>query len=316
MNAEGWLAGFLAASSRRGSILLACGIFAGVLLPPLAHAFRQGITPMVVGLMTLVLLRVDIAAAFRHLRRPVRLTAVVAFQMLASPVLVCGVTRLLSLEPAIAAGTVLFATGATVTSSPAFARLVGLDPELSLLATLASTLLLPLTAPPIAYGLIDVDLSIGLFGFMGRLLVIVGAPLLASLLLRQRLGPARLEPAGAAIDGAVVWLLVLYGVGVMDGMAAQIAGAPLWMAEATLAAFTANLGLNLMSATAFSWMGPREAATVGLVGGNRNMAVYLAVLPAAADPRIGLFFVLCQFPLYLSPFLLRPLYRRLLGPPA
>ena len=38
----------------------------------------------------------------------------------------------------------------------------------------------------------------------------------------------------------------------------------------------------------------------------------LAFTPAAADPRIGLFFGLCQFPLFLSPFLLRPLYQRLL----
>jgi len=38
-------------------------------------------------------------------------------------------------------------------------------------------------------------------------------------------------------------------------------------------------------------------------------------LPAGADPRLGLFFALCQFPLYLSPFLLRPLYRRLMARP-
>ena len=39
-----------------------------------------------------------------------------------------------------------------------------------------------------------------------------------------------------------------------------------------------------------------------------NMALYLAVLPAAADVRLALFFALCQFPLFLSPFLLRPVY--------
>jgi BASS family bile acid:Na+ symporter len=41
------------------------------------------------------------------------------------------------------------------------------------------------------------------------------------------------------------------------------------------------------------------------------MALYLAVLPAATDERILLFFALCQFPLFLSPFLLRPVYARL-----
>ena len=59
----------------------------------------------------------------------------------------------------------------------------------------------------------------------------------------------------------------------------------------------------------------QAAASAGLMSGNRNMALYLAVLPAAADPRISLFFGICQFPLFLSPFLLRPLYRRLASSP-
>jgi BASS family bile acid:Na+ symporter len=37
----------------------------------------------------------------------------------------------------------------------------------------------------------------------------------------------------------------------------------------------------------------------------------LAVLPAATDQRILLFFALGQFPLFLTPFLLRPIYNRL-----
>jgi BASS family bile acid:Na+ symporter len=45
------------------------------------------------------------------------------------------------------------------------------------------------------------------------------------------------------------------------------------------------------------------------MSGNRNMALYLAVLPASADPKIALFFALVQIPLFLSPFLLGPIYR-------
>jgi BASS family bile acid:Na+ symporter len=39
--------------------------------------------------------------------------------------------------------------------------------------------------------------------------------------------------------------------------------------------------------------------------------LYLAVLPAAAGPAITLVLALCQFPLFLTAFLLRLLYRRL-----
>jgi bile acid:Na+ symporter, BASS family len=305
---------FLAASARHGSALLAAGIFGGVLIPPLARAFHPVIAPSVVALMTLVLLRVDIAAAFSHLRRPLRVAAVVAFQLLACPVIAWAAVLPLHLDPGIADGVVIFATGCAATSSPAFARIVGLDPELTLLATLATTLLVPLTAPPMAHALMGVDMALGVGAFMARLAVVVGLPLALSLLIRGLAGQARLAPLGGAVDGAVVWLVVLYGFGVMDGLAARMATDPVWVAQALAAAFAVDFGLNLATTAAFAWMGGREAASAGLMSGNRNMALYLAVLPAAADPRLALFFALCQFPLFLSPFLLRPLYRRFLAP--
>ena len=300
---------FLAGSAARGSTLLAVGVFGGLLVPPLAHGMHWFITPNVVSLMTLVLLRVDIPAAFAHLRRPAPLAAIVGFHLLACPLLAWAVVSRLGLDAGIAAGVVIFATGCAATSGAAFARLVGLDPELTLLATLATTLLVPLTAPPIAFALMGIDLSIGLGAFMGRLVLAVGVPLALSLLIRRAAGPQRLAPLGPAVDGAVVWLVVLYGFGVMDGLAARLLADPAWVAEALLAAFAADFGLNILTTIAFLGLGWRAAASAGLMSGNRNMALYLAILPAAADPRISLFFALCQFPLFLSPFLLRPVYR-------
>jgi BASS family bile acid:Na+ symporter len=48
-----------------------------------------------------------------------------------------------------------------------------------------------------------------------------------------------------------------------------------------------------------------------MLAGNRNQALFLAVLPAEADPGVLIFFALSQVPMFLSPFLLRPIYRRL-----
>lgn len=301
---------FLDWSARKGSALLAIGIFGGLLIPPLAHAMVWFITPNVVLLMTLVLLRVDIPAAFGHLRKPGRLAAIVAFQLVVSPFIAYAIVSMIPLDPGIAAGVILFATGAAATSGAAFARLVGLDPELTLLATLAGIFLIPLTGPPLAHLLSGVDLSISVPAFMVRLALVVGLPLLASLALRGLVGPARLAPLGRAIDGAVVWLVVFYGFAVMDGLQAKLLADPSWVAQATVAAFAADFGLNAITTVAFLWMGWRAAASVGLMVGNRNMALYLAVLPASADPRIALFIALAQFPLFLSPFLLRPIYKR------
>ena len=304
---------FLAASARRGPVLLALAILAGLAVPPFAHALRGALLPTVFGMMTLVLLRVDIAAALAHLRRPMLLVALVGFQLLASPLLAHGLVRGLAVEPGIAAGVVLFAACSPALSSPAFARLGGLDPELTLLVTLAATLLVPLTAPPLAARLAGIDLAIGIGAFMARLGVMVGAPLALSLVARVALGPVRLAAFGSAIDGAMVWLLAAFGVGVMDGMTARLLADPVWVAAATLAAVLANLGANLLTTALFAPIGLRFSAAAGIAAGNRNMALYLAVLPAGADRRLVLFCALCQLPLYLSPFLLSPLHRRLVA---
>lgn len=301
---------FLSLSGRRGSLLLAVGIFGGALIPPLAAAFRDYITPIVLGMMTLVLLRVDIAGTVAHLRRPGRVVLIVVFLLLLSPLLTWFAVQPLHLDPSVASGLVIFSAGCAATSSPAFARMVRLDPELALIVSLVTTFLVPLTAPPLALSLLGIDLAIGVGTLMTRLLLVVGVPALISLLLRRLLGPARLGHWGDAVDGILVWLVVFYGFGVMDGLAGRVAADPAWVAQAALAAFIVDYGLNLVTTLAFLPLGARVAATAGLMSGNRNMALFLAVLPASGDPRVVLFFGLCQFPLFLSPFLLRPVYRR------
>jgi BASS family bile acid:Na+ symporter len=302
----------LAWSARRGSILLAVGIFGGVLSPQLAAAFKWFVTPNVLAMTTLVLLRVDVARTIGHLRRPGRLAVIVALQMLACPVIAWLAVAGLPLDPGIKAGVVIFATGCAATSAAAFARLVGLDADLSLVGTLATLALVPITAPPIALWLLGVDLSIGTVAFMGRLLVVVGLPLLVSLGLRRLIGPQRLAAWGDAVDGALVWLVVFYGFAVMDGLAPRLAQDPAWVVQALIAAFAIDYGLNAVTTLTLSRWGRTEAASAGLMSGNRNMALYLAVLPASTDPRITLFFGICQIPLFLSPFLLRPFYRWML----
>jgi bile acid:Na+ symporter, BASS family len=311
-NTQNPLTRFLAWSARHGSILLAVWIFGGLLFPPLAHALVWFVTPNVVLLVTMVLLRVDVSAAVFHLRRPGRLVAIVAFYLIAAPMLMAGLLHVIPMDDGVRAAVIISSTGAAGTSGAAFARLVGLDPELTLIATLAGIFIVPFTGPPLSFWLAGFDLHIGLGAFMLRLALAVGVPLLLSLVIRRVVGKERLEPLGPALDGALVWLVVLYGFAVMDGMQAKLLADPWWMAQAIFAAFAANYGLNLLTTLVFLGIGLRSAASAGLMSGNRNMALYLAVLPSGADHRIALFFGLAQIPLFLSPFLLRPVYRRIL----
>ncbi|WP_338147838.1 hypothetical protein [Neoroseomonas terrae] len=287
------------------------GIFAGLFIPPLAAMFRDVVTITVAGLMTLVLLRVDLAQVVGYLRRPVLVGALTVWLLLIMPVLTYGVAMAAGLDGPLGAALVISATGCAATSSPAFARMVGLDGEISLVVAVVTTLLVPFTAPPLALGLMGIDLAISLGGLMARLALVVGLPLLISIVIRRLTAESTLRRLGPAVDGGVVWLVVLYGFGVMDGMLARLLAEPAWVLGGLALAFAGNVGMNVATALAFLPAGRRLALAGGLLAGNRNMALYLAVLPAATDERILLYFALCQFPLFLSPFLLRPIYARL-----
>jgi len=206
---------------------------------------------------------------------------------------------------------VVLATGCAATSSPAFARLVGLDGEVAFVVSILSTFLVPFTAPPMALGLMNIDLALSLGGLMARLALLIGLPMALSLALRRIIPAPALAREARAIDGMVVLLVAAYGVGVMDGVLALFLVAPMHVLSGVALAFTGCLGLNLATALAFSAAGPRLSLAAGLLSGNRNMALYLAVLPQETAPDILLFLTLCQFPLFLSPFLLGPVYRRL-----
>ena len=70
-----------------------------------------------------------------------------------------------------------------------------------------------------------------------------------------------------------------------------------------------------VTALGFLWLGRPAAFTVGFLAGNRNMGLLLVVLPAGLHPDIALYFALAQFPIYILPALLKPLYGRLMGGP-
>jgi BASS family bile acid:Na+ symporter len=302
---------FLEACARQGARILAISIFIGLAAPPLAGLFRDVVTITVAGLMTLVLLRVDFSQVLAWLRRPLLIAALLAWLLLGCPILAYAAAALLPISPGFAAGLVVLATGCAATSSPAFARLVGLDGEVAFVVSILSTFLVPFTAPPMALGLMNIDLALSLGALMARLALLVGLPMALSLALRRIIPAPALAREARAIDGMVVLLVAAYGVGVMDGVLALFMASPLHVLSGVAMAFGGCLGLNLATALAFSAAGPRLSLAAGLLSGNRNMALYLAVLPQETEPDILLFLTLCQFPLFLSPFLLGPVYRRL-----
>jgi len=83
----------------------------------------------------------------------------------------------------------------------------------------------------------------------------------------------------------------------------------LWPLAVVLLMLTLAL---VMTAGTWPFLDRRDALTAGYCAGGRHNALLMAVRPASADADNFLFIAAVQFPLYLMPTLLEPLYRRLL----
>jgi predicted Na+-dependent transporter len=301
----------LAFFGRRSMPLLVIGILLGLFVPPLAAALRP-LTGVLLFLLTAAtLLRIEPRAVLAEVRRPARLALVLFWTMGLQPLMMAFATSALGVPPGLREALVLWASASPLISSPALAFLLGLDAPLALVAMTVGTVLMPATLPPLALALLGLQLDIGLGELMLRLGIFVGGAVVAAALIRRLIGPARLERAGLEVSGLAVIFLLLFGIGIMDGVQTTFAEQPEQVFLFVAAAFGATLATLVLGTLVFAWMGLRAAFTVALVGGYRNMAVVWASLGAAASADVTLYFVMIQLPIYLLPPLLRPVVRAL-----
>jgi len=301
----GWL-------TRHGAAVLAVGVFAGLALPGLAGALRPLLPASVVGLLLAALLRIEWQRLFAHMARPLLIALVLVWLLAGSALAALAAARLLGLPAGLAAAVVLMAASPPIVSGPAIALLVGLDAALMLALTVVGTLVAPFTLAAVPALLTGAEFELTPLALLARLAALIGGCFAGAWLLRRGLGAARLAAWRGGLDLVSVLLLLLFAVAVMDGVAGRIAAEPGYTARFVVAAFAANLALQGGGAALFARLGRREALTVAFASGNRNMALMLAVLPAGGNPDVLLFFALGQFPIYLLPAALAPLYRRLL----
>ncbi|MGE0154254.1 MAG: hypothetical protein AB7R90_16680 [Reyranellaceae bacterium] len=303
---------FLALLATHATLVLPGSVAIGLLLPDLAAFLRPTITPIVWGLLTIAMIRTDWPGLRRLAAQPLRVAAVFLFLMMGLAFLVAPAALWLGLPAGLALSVSIMCLCPPITSAPTLAPILGLNQPLSLVAAVAGLLLAPLTLPPLALHLLGLELDIGVFELMARLGALVGSALVAALLVRRWLGPKRLHEAARPLDGLGMVLLVVFAIAIFDGVTAQFLADPLHVAIFVAGAFAAHIAYQIVGVAAFLWMGRRDALTVGFLAGTRNMGLLLAVLPATAEPGLFLYIATTQFPIYIMPTVLRPLYRRLL----
>ena len=302
----------LAAAGRYGRLLLVAGLVAGLGLPGLAVAMRPWLPELIALLIGVAALRIGPVQALGAVRQLPQLTGVVLAYQVILPVAVVAVFWLVGLQgTAMATALILMTAAPSISGSPNLTLLVGGDPAPALRLVIIGTALLPLTVIP-------VFLVAGGFGGVASVLAaatrLLGVILLATtvaFLVRRILFGTPKPEAIAAMDGASAIIMAVVVVALMSAVGPALRHDPSAFAGWLVAAFTANLGLQVAVALILGRTGlSTDRTALSIIAGNRNIALFLVALPESVTGPILLFIGCYQIPMYLTPILMKGFYTR------
>lgn len=304
----------LAWLGRQGARALAASVAVGIAVPPIGIFLKAYITETVFILLAVSFLRVDPAAVRRYVRRPLLVLGATAWTMLIVPALFGAACLMAGVDreaPGLFLGLMLQAVASPMMAAPAFAALMGLDATLALMTLVLGTALVPLTAPLFAWLFFGpgLDLSPAALGF--KLFAILSGSAVLGLAGRRLWGAAAIDRYREEIDGFSILILFVFVAAVMSGVAGSFIADPLAVLAILALGFAVFLALLAVSTVVFWRAGRERSLAVGFLASQRNMGLMFAAAGAGLPDLAWLYFAMGQFPIYMSPQLLKPLVRRL-----
>ncbi len=119
------------------------------------------------------------------------------------------------------------------------------------------------------------------------------------------------ERGTQSLDGISAIAMAIVVIALMAAIGPALQNEPMQVVRTLALAFACNIGLQLIAFAAAGAAGAdNNRVAYAIVAGNRNMAFFLAALPAAVMDPLFLFIGCYQIPMYLTPLLLGRLYRR------
>ncbi len=308
-------AGALSWLGRRGTRAVAALVIIGIAVPPIGALLKPFVTEAVFALLCIAFLRVDAAALRNYVGCPKIVLLATAWTSLAIPTLFAASYLVFGLKdqsPDLFVALVLQAIAPPLMAAPALAALVGLDATLVLCTMAASTALLPITAPFLAYAFIGPALVLSPLALGLKLFAILAGSALIGFIVRWIAGLAAIERQKERIDGFNILVMFVFVAGVMENVAARFLAAPMVTIGLAALAFLVFFAVLGLTALVFASTGPERALTLGFMASQRNVGLMLAATSGALPDLAWLYFAFCYFPLYLSPLLLQPLSRRVI----
>jgi predicted Na+-dependent transporter len=295
---------------RQGTRALTATVVIGIAAPPIGAFLKPFVTEAVFVLLFVAFLRMNVAAVRSYLRRPGILATMIAWTTLVIPGLFGGIGLLVGVDarsPDLFLALMLQGVAPPMMAVPALAALMGLDPTIALVGLIASSIVTPFTAPLLAYAFVGNGMTLSPLQFGLKLFAILGGAGILAFLCRRIIGTEIINHSKLTIDGFNILILFIFVTAVMANVPTQFMAAPLATILMAILAFLVFLALFLLTISFFIAVGQNraDAVSLGLLTSQRNMGLMLAATNGVLPDLTWLYFALCQFPIYLSPQLIK-----------
>jgi len=303
---------------RQGRWVLPIGLLCGVFLPWVAGPSRYLLTPCIWLLLCIATVRLsrrglaaEAITVSRRVSSVASLIVLVACAQLALPVAVFYVASAVDLPEVWRMAATLVAAAPPISGAPSLVLLLRGDGALALRWLVAGTALLPVTCLPALLLLFSDHAPVALVWPAFKLLLLIASATLVGWLFNRVSQLRGTYSSHEALDGAAAITLAVMVVGLMSALHAPDThvGDLLTM---LMLAIAVNVGLQIVGASCAKTIKRPQAQTItaGVALGNRNVALYLTVLPASFIEPLLLFIACYQIPMYLTPLLGHFFYRR------
>jgi hypothetical protein len=301
---------------RQGTRAIAALVVIGIAFPPVGSLLKPYVTEAVFILLSIAFLRIDIVGLKTYLRHPTMVLAATAWTSLAVPVLFgvgCHVFDLDKHPSDLFLALMLQAVASPMMAAPALAALMGLDATLVLVTLVTSTALIPFTAPFFVLVFVGSALAISPLILGAKLFAILAGAALVGFTLRHISGLVAIERHKEKINGLNVLVLFVFVAAIMESVGTRFFAAPMMTIAITALAFIVFFAILFLTALLFMPAGRESALALAFMASQRNMGLMLAATGGALPELTWLYFALSQFPIYLSPQMLKPIVHKILS---
>ncbi len=303
----------LAWLGRQGTRAVALSLVLGLAVPQLAALLKPVVPEAIFVMLTLSFLRVPPGELRRYFTRPGLVLAAAAWHAAVVPLVMGGACVAFGLPvaaPALFLALILQAASPPIMSAPAFAALMGLDAAVSLAVMIVCMSLTPLTAAFYLHLFVGPEATIPSLTLGLRLFLIVAGSAVVAAVVRRVSPEGWVAAQTQRIDGLNVIVLFIFAIAVMEGVTGRFLADPPLVLGVLAITFAVALGLTALTTLAFAWCGIGRAFSIGLAVGHRNLGLMMAATGVGVPDLTWLYFGLSQFPIYLTPQLLKPLAKR------